>query len=121
MNWKELQNLALNIVHGLTDSDLEGEAKRDLAVEMLLPVVAKSVETIDDLVLLIPAGFGLIFKGLVDNPMFDAEQRKWERIAVNFLVEHAYQAVKALAPKGKQDAIVESQKDFVVNLLNTNS
>ena len=110
LNWKELQTLALNLVHGLTDSSMDGNAKRQMAVEMLLPVLASTVETLDDFVLLLPAGFGVMVKPLVDNPLFDGEQRKWERWAAEWLVEHAYQAVKALNGKSGSDVVVSSQK-----------
>ena len=115
MNWQELQNIAVSIVHSLTDSELSGEAKREAAADMLTPLISRAAETADDLVLLVPGGFGVILKGIVDSPMFDNEQRKLERWVVEQLIEHAYQALRYFKPR-EGDRVTQSQLSVLNSL-----
>lgn len=71
MNWKNLLIATLALVHELSGTDMTGPEK----LEKLTDKVAEVIETVDDLVALLPGGFGVIAKLVVDNPGADGMEK----------------------------------------------
>ncbi|NJK45479.1 MAG: hypothetical protein HC933_15460 [Pleurocapsa sp. SU_196_0] len=79
MNFNELMADGLLLAHELSAKPVPGEDK----LEKLTDCVQEVGESVDDLVVFVPGGFGSVAKILVDNPAVDGLQREllWKPLA----------------------------------------
>ncbi len=71
MNWKNLLIQMLALVHELSGTDQTGPEK----LAKLVDAVAAIIESIDDVAAMLPGGFGVIAKLIVDNPGADGMEK----------------------------------------------
>jgi len=88
MNWTNLLNELFDIVEELADDKQLPAAEK---LEILTDAVMEAIEAADDAVLLLPAGFAIVAKLLVDNPAIDGYQRD---LLAKPLAEAVYQLWK---------------------------
>jgi hypothetical protein len=89
VNWDKLKAQGMLLAHVLTSSEKTKEEK----LEVLTDLNVEVIEIADDIVQVLPFGFGPLAKQLVDNPPADA----WEReMLAKPLAELEYQAYDTL-------------------------
>ena len=88
VTWDDIWDSAKKGVESVFfDDSMSGDEKREYVSHLLYNEV---IERVDDLVLLLPGGWGIAAKVLVDNKISDAIERQIS----GMIVEGAYQAVR---------------------------